>query len=234
MATTIDKLLVLQDRDRKIKQLTKESDDIPARRKLTESRLKEHREALVAAQEGVKKNAAAIKAVELDIETLRQRIYKLREQQTQIKSNEEYRAIEREVAGVEKQIRELEDREIVLMEETEGLRANVALMEQRLNVEDKGVQADNGVLEERLKNIRAEIASLREERARLVADIDPDWLSRYERTFRHTGDFALVPIEASSCGGCHMKLQPQAIQDVKKNLNMICCSFCGRILYWRR
>ena len=35
--TTIDKLLVVQDRDRRIRQLSRESEDIPARRKLSEA-----------------------------------------------------------------------------------------------------------------------------------------------------------------------------------------------------
>lgn len=231
--TTIEKLLVLQDRDRKIKQLTKESDDIPARRKLSETRLQEHKAALQAAQDDLKKNAAAIKGVELEIDTLRQRILKLREQQTQIKTNEEYRAIEREVAGVEKQIRDFEDREMALMEETEGLRANVGRMEQRLKQEDAVVQSDRDALDIRLKGIQGEIERLKAERDGFAKDIDADWLARYERVFRHTGDFALVPIESASCGGCHMKLPPQVTQDVKKNLSLISCTFCGRILYWR-
>ena len=231
--STIEKLLVVQDRDRRIRQLTKESEDIPARRKLSEERLKEHKESLAAAQELLKKNAAAIKGVELDIDTAKQRILKLREQQATIKTNEQYRAINNEVAGVEKQIREFEDREIVLMEETEGLRANVAHMEQRLKQEDAVVSSDRGQLEDRLKAIQQEIDRLKGERGSLIQDVDVDWLSRYERTFKHHPDFAIVPVEQAACGGCHMKLPPQVVQNVKRNQAMVCCSFCGRILYWR-
>jgi predicted nucleic acid-binding Zn-ribbon protein len=231
--TTIDKLLIVQDRDRRIRQLSRESEDIPARRKLSEERLKEHKEALQAAQELVKKNAAAIKGVELEIDTAKQRILKLREQQVSIKTNEQYRAMNNEVAGVEKQIREFEDREMVLMEETEGLRANVARMDQRLKQEDVIVQSDRVQLEERLQAIQSEIERHKQERAGLVADVDPEWLSRYDRTFKHHPDFALVPVDQAACGGCHMKLPPQVVQNVKRNQAMVCCSFCGRILYWR-
>jgi predicted nucleic acid-binding Zn-ribbon protein len=231
--TTIEKLLVVQDRDRRIRQLSRESEDIPARRKLSEERLREHKEALTAAQELLKKNAAAIKGVELEIDTCKQRILKLREQQASIKTNEQYRAMNNEVAGVEKQIREFEDREMVLMEETEGLRANVSRMEQRLKQEDEIVNSDRVQLEERLGALQAEIAKHKQDRTGLIADIDPDWLSRYDRTFKHHPDFALVPVDQAACGGCHMKLPPQVVQNVKRNQAMVCCSFCGRILYWR-
>lgn len=231
--TTIEKLLVLQDRDRKIKQLLRDSEEIPARKKLSETRLNEHKSALHASQEELKKNSAAIKSVELEIETHRERILKLRTQQNSVRTNEEYRAIEREVAGVEKGIRDEEDKEIVLMEETEGLRTNVALMEQRLKQEEQGVKVDADALDQRLATMSADLQKLQAERAGLVQDIDADWLSRYERIFKHTGDYALVPVESGSCGGCHMKLPPQLIQDAKRNATMACCSFCGRILYWR-
>ncbi len=234
MLTTIEKLLVVQDRDRRIRQLTKESEDIPARQKLSEERLKEHKESLHAAQELLKKNSAAIKGVELDIDTAKQRILKLREQQVSIKTNEQYRAMNSEVAGVEKQIRDHEDREIVLMEETEGLRANASRMEQRLKQEEAIVNSDRGQLEERLKSLHSEIERLKEERVGLAKDVDADWLSRYDRTFKHHPDFAMVPVDQTACGGCHMKLPPQVVQNVKRAQAMVCCSFCGRILYWRR
>ncbi len=231
--TTIEKLHIVQDRDRRIRQLSRESEDIPARRKLSEERLKEHKESLTAAQELLKKNAAAIKGVELEIDTCKQRIQKLREQQVSIKTNEQYRAMNNEVAGVEKQIREFEDREMVLMEETEGLRANVTRMEQRLKQEDEIVNSDRVQLEDRLKALQSEIEKHKQDRVGLIADIDAEWLSRYDRTFKHHPDFALVPVDQAACGGCHMKLPPQVVQNVKRNQAMVCCSFCGRILYWR-
>lgn len=231
--TTIEKLLVLQDRDRRIKQLKRDIDEIPARKKLKESTLSEHKAALEAAQESLKKNAAAIKAVELEIESQRQRIIKIRTQQNAVRTNEEYRAFEREIAAAEKAIRDEEDKEIVLMEETEGLRANVALMEQKLKAEQKVVDADAQALDQRLAVIREEANRLSSERAELAKDIDPDWLRRYERVFKHTGDFAVVPLEKGSCGGCHMQLPPQLVQDAKRNETMTACSYCGRLLYWR-
>ncbi len=234
MLTTIEKLLVVQERDRRIRQLTREAEDIPARRKLSEERLKEHQEALAAGQELLKKNGAAIKLVELDIDTAKQRIVKFREQQVSIKTNEQYRALNSEVAGIEKQIRELEDREMVLMEETEGLRANVGRMDQRLKQEEAIVNSDHGQLEERIKILQQDVQRLKEERAGLVKDIDVDWLSRYDRIFKHHPDFAMVPVDQAACGGCHMKLPPQIVQNVKRAQAMVYCSFCGRILYWRR
>ncbi len=231
--TTIEKLLVLQDRDRRIKQLARDTEEIPARKSLSEATLNAHKAALAEAQDALKKNAAAIKAVELEIESHRERILKLRTQQNNVRTNEEYRTFEREIAAAEKAIRDEEDKEIVLMEEAEGLRVNVAMMEQKLKAEQKVVDADAQALNQRLDVIRREAEALAVERAALAKDIDADWLARYERIFKHTGDYAVVPLESGSCGGCHMKLPPQVVQDAKRNETMTVCSYCGRLLYWR-
>jgi uncharacterized protein len=229
----IERLLVLQDRDRRLRQLTREVEDIPARKKLIESRLKEHREALHREQEEHKKKLSAAKQVDIDIESLKTRILKLREQQGQVKTNEQYRAIEHEVGSVQQQIKDLEDQEIVFMEEAETIKNRVTESEKALRQEDTIVKSDWAAQDDRVKDMQAEIEALKQERSALAAELDPDWLARYERVFKHTGDFGLVPVDSGSCGGCHMKLPPQLVQDAKRGTAMTSCGYCGRILYWR-
>ena len=35
-----------------------------------------------------------------------------------------------------------------------------------------------------------------------------------------------------SCQGCHKRLPPQKVQEVRKNNDIIFCENCGRILVW--
>jgi uncharacterized protein len=134
---------------------------------------------------------------------------------------------------VQKEIRELEDRELELMEQTENLRKLIASREKDLKQEEGRVVEDQGVLQVRLEKIEAEVQSLQTDRTALATEVDPTWLARYERIFKRTGDFAIVGVENGVCGGCHMKLPPQLIHDAKKNLSLIECSFCSRILFWQ-
>ena len=229
--TTIEKLLVLQDRDRKIRALTQETVDIPARKQLIDQRLRNHRDAVAKAHDELKKNAAGIKEVELEIESRKTKTLRLRDQQGQIKTNQEYRAIENEVATLKAQIGEIEENEIVLMEAAEALRTKCAEAEAVLKREQASVDTDSKVLDERLANIKAEIEVVKAEREKLLPDLDPEWLSRYQRIFANKGDVAIVPVESGSCGGCHMRLPPQQVHDSKRATTMVPCSFCGRLLY---
>jgi len=230
--TTLEKLLVLQDRDRKLRQLLQETRDIPARKQLIESRLKANRDAHHLAQENLKKNTTQIKAVELEIETVKETIKKYKMQQGQIKNNDQYRALEREIRENMQRVRELEEREIVLMEESESLKKTVADREQALAQEDSIIQVDIKALDERLKNIQAEVDEARKNRENMTQGIDDAWLSRYTRIFNNKGDYAFVPVDNGTCGGCHMKVPPQLVQDAKRGDTMVSCSYCGRLLYW--
>ena len=239
MSTTIERLLTIQDRDRKIAELSRETNDLPAHTREIESRLNAHRESMKAAHDEVKKNAAATKQVEVEIDSCKQKIMKFREQQFQIKSNDEYRALEREIGVVQKEIRKLEDQELVLMEQAESLRQMISEREKDLKQEEGRAHQDEEVLKKRLDGIRAEIHDLQVDRDSLASGIDRDWLSRYDRIFKKVGDYALVRVEKAAsgdyaaCGGCHMKLPPHLVHEAKRGLTMTQCSFCSRILYWQ-
>jgi predicted nucleic acid-binding Zn-ribbon protein len=233
LVTTLEKLLVLQDRDRKLRQLLQETLDIPARKLLIESRLKANRDAFELAQENLKKNIASTKNMELEIESVKDTVKKYRHQQGQIKNNDQYRALEREIREQMGRIRELEEREIVLMEELETLKATAAEREAALKHDESSVQVDIKALDERLANIQSEVDEARKNRQGLTEGIDESWLSRYTRIFNNKGDYALVAVENGTCGGCHMKVPPQLVQDAKRGDTMVSCSYCGRLLYWQ-
>ncbi|MBU1693984.1 MAG: hypothetical protein KJ726_03025 [Verrucomicrobia bacterium] len=233
MSTTIERLLIIQDRDRAIARLTRESQDIPARKQQIEDRLKAHQESLHQTQEALKKAQAGIKQVEVEVESRRQKINRFREQQNLVKKNEEYRALEHEISVVQEEIRAEEDRELEFMEQVEQNRALLAALEADLKKEDGRVREDQQVFDRRMDEIQAEIGKLQADRKALAEQVDTDWRNRYERIMAKTGDYALVPVEHGACGGCHMNLPPHLIHDARKGLTSVQCSYCSRLLFWR-
>jgi predicted nucleic acid-binding Zn-ribbon protein len=224
-------MLTLQDRDRKILQLLREQKDVPARKKLIESRLQAHRESLKASQEEILKHTATLKNLEVEIDGKKELIKKYRDQQLQAKKNEEYKALEHEIATVQKHIRVLEDKEIVEMERMEALQKTQGEHQQDFQAEEKQVLAEFQILDQRVGNIQKELDLMRSERSEIAAGVDPAWLSRYDRIIQKTGNFGMVPVEKSCCGGCHMTLPPSVIHDARRGSNITTCNYCGRMLY---
>ncbi|MBI3986608.1 MAG: hypothetical protein HY343_06795 [Lentisphaerae bacterium] len=228
----IDKLLILQDRDTKTSRLLREMADIPERKTTVQTQLDRYHAAVKDGQSAVKTRQANVKKIELEVESFRQQILKLREQQFQIKSNEEYKALNKEIAHIEGKIRKQEDREIGAMEEVEMAQAGVAAAGKTLAQEESRIREELQTLDVRGRNIETEIDALKKEREALVVGLDAAWLDRYNRVIENKKDAALVQIEKTNCGGCHMKLPAQTIQDVKRAESIVNCIFCGRILYW--
>ncbi len=231
MSPLIEKMLTLQDRDRKILQLMREQWDVPARKQLIESRLQAHRESLKASQELILKHTATLKNLEVEIDGKKDLIKKYRDQQLQAKKNEEYRALEHEIANVQKHIRAYEDKEIVEMERMEALQKTQGEHQQDFQAEEKQVLAEFKILEQRVGNIEKELELMRAERNEIATGVDAAWLARYDRILQKTGNFAMVPVEKSCCGGCHMTLPPSVVHDARRGAAITTCNYCGRMLY---
>lgn len=232
MSTKVEQLLVIQDRDRKIKRLGRELDDLPARQKMIEAQLSAHQQAYDNAEDNIRKKNLELKELEGEIESRKERIQKFRQQQFEVKNNDDYKAFEKQIAGLNKEIGEIEERELTLMEAVEQLEAVRDERSAALKEEQKDVEADLERFRERNANTEKELQELEAKRKTLAQDMDPEWLSRYERIFENKGDFALVPVENNACGGCHMKLPPQIPHDARKLDRMTACMYCGRLLYY--
>lgn len=232
MATTpMEDLLVIQEKDRRLARLTQEAKDIPLRKKELDRRLDAHRCSLEQAQEDLKKSQASVKEAEVEIEVINGKVRKYKEQQFQIKNNDEYRALEHEIekAGVE--ISALEDKELLLMGQTDEVRKRIEEIQKGMKADEAHIAEDLQLLEQRSIELDKQIESMLAERAQLAEKIPVDMLSRYERIMKHLKDLAIVPIENGSCGGCHMNLPPQVINNAKKDDSLTVCTYCGRIVY---
>lgn len=226
----IEQLLAVQQHDCRIRELEKESRDVPKRKEDEQQRLKEHKEALAKAEEALKGRLAEIKKLELEGDSRKERITKLRTQQLEIKTNKEFKTIEGEIKVILEGISGLEDQQLVVMESIEKAKADVQAKKAALGEEEKAVQKDVVVLDHRLSEIGEEMKAVMEERAKSATGIDSKWLAQYNRIFERK-DRALVQIEEGVCGGCHMTLPPYVAHRAKKLEAMVICDFCGRLLY---
>lgn len=231
MTPLIENLLVIQDDDLQIMKFERELADIPHRKAAMDSLLDERRQAVLAAKEAAKSRQADIKKAELEIEGARDKIRKFREQQMQLKSNKEFRAMDDEIAAVEKSIQKSEDGMLEIMESVEAAQKMVRQREAELKNEEDGLKHEIQAIEKRAGDIKGELARVKEHRAGLVAKVDAVRLRQYERLFMNKRDKVLVAVENSTCGGCHMKLPPYICHEAKRQTDVVACDFCGRMLY---
>ena len=90
--------------------------------------------------------------------------------------------------------------------------------------ESKGEEEDLGFELENLETLQTA-------RTKLAEQIDPRWLSLYERVAKRYGR-AVVPVEGRVCLGCFVTLPTSVAPKKLEDVEITMCEHCGRILYW--
>ena len=93
MRPDLEALLILQDRDQKIKALLAQQKNLPRERKALEDKLATARQALEQTKQRVKENEVEKRKLELEVEGKRSSIGRFKSQQQQTRKNEEYTAL---------------------------------------------------------------------------------------------------------------------------------------------
>jgi predicted nucleic acid-binding Zn-ribbon protein len=125
MLEVIEKLLILQDRDRKIRRVQAELAHIEPERQGLKSKASGAQTNLDAGKQRLKQIEADRKRLELEVETKQQQIARYANQQLQTRKNEEYKALAHEIETCKGDIAKIEDQEIALMEQAEAVQKEV-------------------------------------------------------------------------------------------------------------
>lgn len=231
MYPELEQLLVLQDRQQKIKQIQTEIETVPLQRKSLEAQLA----ASVAGVEVLKQKNRHVemdrKKLELDVGTRTETIARLKTQQYQTRKNDEFQAIGHEIERYENEIRKIEDEELELMVQADTIKVDLAEEEKKAGVVRESIARQTKDLEAKSTTLQSQLEELSKERAEIAGKIDEDLLSRFERLFKSKGDAVVVALEHEVCTGCHMKVTTQTAHRVKAGKEIVSCENCGRILY---
>jgi predicted nucleic acid-binding Zn-ribbon protein len=227
----LEKLLVLQDRQQKIRQFQNEIRTLPLQRKSLESQLA----ASIAGVEALKQKGRQVeidrKRLELDVGTRTQTIARLRTQQYETRKNDEFQAMGHEIERYENEIRKIEDEELELMVQADKIKIELDAEEKKAATTKESISRQMRDLEEKSNTLESRLQGVTKERAELATHIDEELLDRFDRLFASKGDAAVVALEHDVCTGCHMKVTTATVVHAKAGKEIVSCEQCGRILY---
>ncbi len=232
MLETIEKLLILQERDRRIRRVKGELIHIEPERQTLKAKAAGAQAALEHAKLRVKQLESERKELELEVEAKKELISKYANQQFQTRKNEEYRALQHEIDMCKEAIFKIEDQELELMEQGEAAQREVVRATQAANDARKLMDEQVAQLSAREANLKKELAELEVNREELASAVDESARGRYDRLVRNKGENVVVGIQHGVCGGCHMKVPPQLLVMCQAEKEVVTCSNCGRILYY--
>ncbi len=227
----LEKLLVLQEKDQRLRQLLWEQDKLPLERQEIEKRLQKAKQTFENDTASLRENEVARKKLELNVQSKEEAVRKYKTQQMQTRKNEEFQALSHEIETAEQAISDLETEELELMEQADELRAHAAEAKKVLDAAEGSYKDQIDAIEKREVSLRDRIAEIETERAAHATEVDEDLLDLYTRIMKNKKDSTVVPLEHGVCGGCHMKITTSLANAVKAADSIQHCEYCGRILY---
>jgi uncharacterized protein len=229
----VEHLLRLQTLDLKIEQCKDRELEIPKQKSKYDVQRQRLGAELAESENRFKAMQLEQRECERDIEAKQEQINKYNTQLMAVKKNEEYQALLHEIEGVKKQIAQREERIIQLMVEMDEAQVKVAEDKARISAELKHIDAECATIDAELAEAVESRKTLEGKRKPLVDACEPKILRQYER-IRHNKKqgAAIVPLLSGTvCGGCHMQVQPQMVNEVMAG-EIRQCRSCGRILYY--
>ena len=170
--------------------------------------------------------------LEGEAQVIREKIAKHKDQLYQVKTNEQYKAMLKEIGGEEGNLRSVEDRILEKMIEAEELQNQISDAAARLEGEKARVESETRELKAHRETDLEEREGLLVERKRLDAALGETVRSIYERVRAGRHGVAVAEARDGFCTGCNVRLRPQAYNEVRTNEILVTCENCSRILYY--
>ncbi len=232
MNADLEQVIALQRLDSAAHDAERRLAEEPERRLALDARLEHAREAVASAKNRLAENQDARRAVEKEVAVHQGRLSKFRDQAMEVKTNQEYHAVQKEIAYAQNEVKALEEKVLERMLEADELNAELKRAEAALAAEQKSVDADRRAMAAEHADLNALRDRISSERAAIVAAMDRDVLATFELVARRRHGVAVAEARDGICTICHVRLRPQVFNNVRRNSEIIQCETCQRILYF--
>ncbi len=159
-------------------------------------------------------------------------ILKFTAQQAQVKTDEQYRALDHEMDHLREKNSGLEDEILALLERDEELAAELVAAEKAVAAAVTGLEKTRAAAAEEEKALKEECDHLVQKRAAAAGEIDKAALAKYESIQKADGTIAMSRLVRDACETCYRQVPDQRQIEVRQAKSLVTCEGCGRILYW--
>jgi predicted nucleic acid-binding Zn-ribbon protein len=182
------------------------------------------RKALQEAKVQVKKREHLLQGHQTKIDDLKVK-------QSQAKKNDEYKALQNQIAHDQAAMAKLEDEILETLLAIETQTAELAAQESELKKAVASVAALKSEIEGHAAEQKAQLQEL--ETAIIEAEdiIPEDHREQYRRVVKRHGADALAFLENDACSGCYVSITAQMKNELINGVSLCFCKTCGRVLY---
>jgi uncharacterized protein len=232
MVPEIENLVRLQKVDDEIRALETRLAAIPKEIEALEKEIATERKnldeaskALADAQKGHRANETVLAATE-------EKVKKYRDQLMNVKTNDEYKLMQKQIEVATSEVGEVEDRILQGYDAIKELEEEKKERQKELEKGQTEITAMERQLEAERAKLEAELASRKENRGRVLSEIPGELFDDYNRIAKTRGGIAMAEAIEERCQACMVRLRPQVFQELRVGEKIFHCENCRRILYF--
>ena len=225
-------VIEVQQLDQQVADLTAQIESLPTQIQTLQSQLDDFIRAHEERKKRLSANLKERKDLEGDIKEIQEKIVKHKDQLYQVKTNDQYKAMLKEIEGEERNIRKIEDDVLEKMIEAEDLQKLVQEAAARLGGEKARVAAEIKRLEDERQSDLDEREALQNRRKEVAALLTDSVLSLYERLRTYRTGAAVAEVRDGLCTACNVRLRLQVYNELRSNDAVFTCENCSRIIYY--
>lgn len=172
------------------------------------------------------------KTLDGEITAIGEQILGLKNKQLQVKKNEEYQALENEIANLASKVNEKEDEQIEVLIKIDDARQTAKIAEEKITLRVIDLEKQRSGLADRENELNQDIGELSQEISRSRQEVEVQMLEVYDRTKKIlTKPPYIAPIEDQKCSGCNLRVSNDVVSSVLVEQKLTQCDQCGRIVY---
>ena len=232
MVPALEALVELQALDTAADTARRRLAELPAAEQIIAQRVDEAAALVDADKNRLQQNQQARRALDKDVAAVDVRLARFDDHKAAVKTNQEYTALLHEIATAKGEKDAIEDRILVLMEEADGLAAELKAAEAALAQAKKDGDLERAALGTERTSLEQELSRLSVERTRQVRTASPAVFNKYDQILKSRRGLAVVQMVGETCTACHVRLRPHVAQLIRRNEDIVQCESCQRILYY--
>jgi hypothetical protein len=229
------KLLLLHSRDRRSKTLHNELVNLPRVLAKLDEKIHVEKESIAIATNELRTLETRDNSLESEILSISEKIRQHRNKQLKVKKNEEYQALETEIANLISKQSEKEDEQIEVLLKIDDARETASIAEGKISARVTDLEKQRLELLAREDELKQDIETISREIDISRGEVESPMLEIYDRTKKVlTKPPYIAPIEEQKCSGCNLRVSNDVVSSVLIEQKITQCDQCGRIVYIER
>jgi predicted nucleic acid-binding Zn-ribbon protein len=225
-------LLALQQVDDRLRALAVEEHQLPQRLQAYEAACAAVHQQLMQQQAVIEQSERQQRAFDRELANHQEAIRKTQSKAHEVKTNKEYSAILAEIDAGKQRLEALEDQLLALMEATDQQRQAYRAHEQQEHVAQQALVEQRHQIQQAHETLRCTIRVEQERRQQTVVGLEAKLYEQYQKVAVQHGGRGVAQLQEGVCSGCHLKVPPQMVSEIRLQTQLFTCPHCRLILLW--